>query len=104
MDSHNFDSLSLAINALTEHGYSEDFKAEDKFIRALYSKKEYSPENLTIVSSFRFEGITNPEDETELFAIEADDGTKGTLVMSYSAEHYQNVDLIRQIKETSSVN
>jgi len=98
MDANNFDTLSLAVNSLNVAGYTEDFKAEKHYIKALYSKKEYQPEALKIVRSFRFEGMTNPEDETELFAIVADDGTKGTLVMSYSAVHIQNVELIKQIK------
>jgi len=100
MDTRNFDTLSIAINALTKEGFSEDFKAMENCIKGLYSKKEYQPEDLKIVYVFRFEGMTNPEDETELFAIVANDGTKGTLVMSYSAQHFQNIDLIKQIKES----
>ncbi|NQY30936.1 MAG: phosphoribosylpyrophosphate synthetase [Flavobacteriaceae bacterium] len=102
MDTRSFDSLSIAINALTAEGFTEDFKAEENSIKALYSKKEYQPEELTIVSTFRFEGMTNPEDETELFAIVANDNLKGTLVMSYSANHFQNVELIKQIKEVKN--
>jgi len=100
MDTRGFDTLSIAINALTAEGFTEDFKAEESCIVALYSKNEYQPNDLEIVNTFRFEGMTNPEDETELFAIIANDGVKGTLVMSYSANHFQNVELIKQIKET----
>lgn len=99
MDTGNFDTLSTAINTLTDDGFTEDFKAEEDCIIALYSKKEYQPEELEIVKTFRFEGMSNPEDQTELFAIIANDGLKGTLVMSYSAVHFQNVELIKQIKE-----
>lgn len=91
----DFDTLSIAVNSLTKNGYTEDFKAEEKYIRALYSKKEYLPEELKITKSFRFEGMESPGDETQLFAIVANDGTKGTLVMSYSAKHNQNVELIK---------
>ncbi len=98
MKSTNFDTLSQAVNSLTKEGYSEDFKAEEKYIKALYSKKEFLPEELKITASYRFEGMGSPEDETELFALVANDGTKGTLVMSYSAEHNQNVTLIKEIK------
>ena len=99
MDKRNFDTLTEAMNALIKEGFTDDFKAEEKCIRALYAKKEYQPEDLTIVYTFRFEGMTNPEDQMELFAIVANDGLKGTLVMSYSAVHFQNVELIKQIKE-----
>lgn len=62
-------------------------------------RKEFLPKALKILDVYRFEGMTNPEGETAFFfANEANDGTKGTLVMSYSAEHNQNVDLIKEIK------
>lgn len=99
MENSNFDTLSSAVNSLTKQGFKEDFKAEEKCIKALYSKKEYQPKELKIVQTFRFDGMTNPEDETELFAIISHDGVKGTLVMSYSAVHFQNVELIKQIPE-----
>ncbi|MBO0322701.1 phosphoribosylpyrophosphate synthetase [Muricauda sp. CAU 1633] len=98
MKNYNFDTLSEAVNTLTqEEDFTEDFEAEENSIKALYSKKEYHPNELKILSSYRFEGMTNPNDQSTVFAIEAKDGTKGTLVMSYSAEHSQNVELIRQI-------
>ena len=97
MKNYNFDTLSEAVNILTKEGFTEDFEAKDNFIKALYSKKEYQPNELKILSSYRFEGMTNPGDQTTVFTIEAVDGTKGTVVMSYSAEHGQNVELIRQI-------
>ena len=99
MDARNFDTLSIAVDALTKEGFTDDFKAEETCIRALYSKREYQPEDLKIVHTFRFEGMTDPQDQMELFAIVANDGIKGTLVMSYSAEHFQNVELIKKIKE-----
>lgn len=97
MDKHSFTTLSEAVNTLTSEGYKEDFEAVENSIIALYSKKEYQPKELVIVGSYRFEGMTNPSDQATVFALEASDGTKGTLVMSYSAEHGQNVDLITQI-------
>ena len=98
METHKFNSLFVALNTLTREGYTEDFKAEKENIIALYSKHEYQPQDLLIVESFRFEEITNPEKDMELFAIKAKDGVKGTLVMLYGGKRFQNVDLIRQIE------
>jgi len=97
MYNYDFDTLSQAINRLTKDGYKEDFVAGDTKIIAIISKKEYLPAELKIVDSFRFDGMTNPQDDSVVFAVEANDGTKGTLVMSYSASHSQNVDLIIDI-------
>ena len=103
MANESFDTLSQAVDALThEEGYVEDFEAVKSCIRALYSKKEYQPNELVIQKTYRFEGMTDPQDETVVFAIEASDGTKGTLVMSYSAEHNHNSELIREMRTERS--
>ncbi|GGD53427.1 phosphoribosylpyrophosphate synthetase [Muriicola marianensis] len=101
MNNRNYDSLSQAVNSLTEEGFREDFRAGDTEIIGSVSGKNYRPEDLRIVDFFRFEGMTNPQDATVVFAIEAQDGNRGTLVMSYSAKHDQNTELIKRIpKET----
>lgn len=104
MNNKDFDTLSQAVNELTnKDGYKEDFITKNNKIIAIYSKKEYMPEELEIDESYRFEGMTNPADESIVFAITASDGTKGTLVMSYSAEHFQNVELIKRIPYSNSI-
>ena len=98
MDKYSFSTLSEAVNTLTqEEGYKEVFEADETCIKALYSKKQYQPKDLVIINSYRFEGLTNPSDESTVFTIEANDGTKGTLVMSYGASTGQNEELIQQI-------
>lgn len=94
---NDYDTLSQATNALTLNGYKEGFKAEDTHIIGVHSNNKYKPNELRIIQTFRFEGMTNPQDDTVVFAIEANDGIKGTLVMSYSSKHNQNVDLIKAI-------
>lgn len=97
MHQKDFDTLSQAVDSLTKEGYKEDFEAEGNKIIGNFSRKEYLPHELSIVDSYRFEGDTDPENQAIVFAIEANDGTKGTLVMTYSAEHNQNVELIKNI-------
>ena len=87
MDKCSFETLSEAVNTLTQkEGYKEDFEADENCIKALYSKKEYQPKDLVIINSYRFEGMTNPSDSSILYVIETNDGKKGLLVDSYSAE------------------
>ncbi len=99
MDKRNLDTLSQAMNALNKEGFKESFKATDKGVEALSAKQTYKPQALKIVHRFRFDGMTNPADDTELLALVADDGTKGTMTISYSAESNHNDDIIRQIAE-----
>ena len=93
-----YDTLMVAVDDLTAKGYTESFRAKKEKVEALYSKVEFDVEDLRIVKTYRFDGMTNPEDDVELFAIMASDGTMGTLVMSYSAEHDQNEDMIKKFK------
>lgn len=98
MDAHKYNTLSEALNALKKVGYVEDFVAQEKNLIIHRTKKKYRPEDLKIAHTFRFEGMSNPSDSSELFAIIANDGIKGTLVMAYGAKQSQNTDLILRIK------
>lgn len=97
MHKTDYDTLSQAINALTKDGYKEGFTTQDDKIIGSISSKAYLPEDLLIVETYRFDGMTDPQDDAIVFAIEAKDGNKGTLVMSYSSQHNQNVELIKKI-------
>jgi hypothetical protein len=99
MDAHEYDTLSEALNALRKVGYKEDFVADNENLTVLRTRKKYQPEDLKIVRTFRFEGMSNPSDSSELFALISNDGIKGTLVMAYGAKHSQNTDLILRIKK-----
>ena len=86
---NNFDTLSQAVNTLTENGFTEDFKAEEKYIKALYSKKEYLPTELKLLNLFGLKVWEVQKTKQNFFAIIANDGIKGTLVMSFSAVHFK---------------
>ncbi len=65
--------------------------------------KNYSPEELTIIKTYRFEGESDPSDSSILYIIEAGDGLKGYSLDAYGVysnhegeEGYDN--FIRQIK------
>lgn len=94
----DFDTQVEAINTLVKQGYTEDFVAKEHDIQGLQSGKQFSPHELIIEKRYRFEGMTNPGDSSELLAISSkDQEIKGTLVMAYGAKHSQNIALIRQI-------
>ena len=99
MHKEDYETLSQATNALTKEGFKDGFKAEEKSIVGSHTSKSYLPEELKIVQTYRFDGMTNPQDDTVVFAIEANDGNKGTLIMSYSSQHNQNVELIKKIRK-----
>lgn len=94
---YDFGTLSETMNQLTLNGYPNTFAIETDCILCTNNEKAYQPEDLLIVKTFRFDGMTNPDDDVELFAIEANDGTNGTLTVSYGANSPKNSELVRDI-------
>ncbi|QNL22633.1 phosphoribosylpyrophosphate synthetase [Hyphobacterium sp. CCMP332] len=81
----NYDTLSMAMNALKERGFTIEFSTEKSHIISIDKDLKYEPEDFDIVEIHRFEGMTNPGDMSVLYAIESKDGKKGLLVDAYGA-------------------
>jgi hypothetical protein len=58
--------------------------------------KKYAPDDVIAVDFFRFEGITDPDDMSILYAIETVDGKKGTLIDAYGL--YADPDVSEFVK------
>ena len=97
MKKDDYDTLAEAVNGLSAKGFEEGFRIEKNKIVGYLNNTQFAPKDLTIVNTYRFEGMTNPQDSSIVYAIEAQDGTKGTLVMSYSAKHNEGAALIDEI-------
>ena len=78
-------SLALLTNKMVLDGYDDDFKITDKGLKSLKTEKVYQPEQINVINSFRFEGQSDPNDNTIMYVIETTDGLKGTLVDAYGA-------------------
>jgi hypothetical protein len=76
-------SLVNVTNTLKKKGYTEDFRITEEGMCTGASDHTYQPEEVTIVDFYRFEGNTNPDDMSILYAIETADGLKGTISNSY---------------------
>lgn len=93
-------SLAACLNKMVSDGYVEDFKATDRGLTSVHSSKHYFPEQLHVVNFFRFEGNSDPEDNAIMYAIETDDGSKGTLVDAYGAYADENISrIIKQVED-----
>ena len=75
--------LTQKMAELDKKGYTTQFKFEGKALQDRTSGKNYQPQELTITEEHRFEGESNPDDMSILYAIEARDGTKGTVVDAF---------------------
>lgn len=76
-------TLQACIAKMIETGFTDDFKAIDEGLKSLRTDKVYAPNEVKVVNFYRFEGISDPDDMSILYAIETNDGLKGTLVDAY---------------------
>jgi hypothetical protein len=79
----SFDTLSEAIFSLKNQGYTNDFNLHPEWIECPPLKVRLAPEEFHVDQVHRFEGMTNPDDSSILFAISSSSGLKGLLVDAY---------------------
>ena len=75
--------LEKCLNKLEAQGYKDQFRVEKGRLCDLSTNKKYKAKDVKAVNFFRFEGISNPDDMSILYAIETSDGRKGTLTDAY---------------------
>ena len=95
-------SLSACITKMIGDGFTDDFKAIPEGLKSLRTERIYQPSDVRIVNFFRFEGASNPDDMSILYAIETNDGIKGTLVDAYGT--YADADVNNFIVEVENIN
>jgi hypothetical protein len=93
-DKEEMTSMTTVEKKLNSEGYTHDFTVQEGRLHTMDndSARTYSPEEITIVDFFRFEGETNPDDMAILYAIEAHDGIKGTISSAYGVYANEDVD------------
>ncbi|WP_224483704.1 phosphoribosylpyrophosphate synthetase [Robertkochia aurantiaca] len=82
---NSYESLSKAISDLKEKGYNRDFNLLETGVEDKAAKKIHNHDELNVVKFYRFEGKTNPGDNSVLYVIETKSGEKGLLVDAYGA-------------------
>lgn len=80
----NFGTLSETINAFVKLGYTHDFNIKDECIVCNRTNMTLSPDDFQIDHVYRFEGDSDPEYQSILYAISSSKfDLKGTLVNGY---------------------
>ena len=74
-----------AMTALKHRGFTAEFIVDAEMLRVAGSNQRFAPEDVTIRDYYRFEGTSDPSDMSVIYAIEASDGTRGTLTDAFGA-------------------
>ncbi|KFE98377.1 hypothetical protein IX39_13105 [Chryseobacterium formosense] len=80
-------TLSQVMETLRKRGIHKEFRMNESCeMKYEDSEKNYKPEELTILKTYRFEGDSNPADNVVLYVVQADDRNFGIIIDSYGAE------------------
>jgi hypothetical protein len=93
---YSYQSVSEALAELRKKGYVTDFSIVNDSIS--FQGKNYAPENFVIHEIYRYEGATDPADESVIYGIEMDGVLKGVLIDSYGAYSEDNINVIKKIR------
>ncbi|TGE26684.1 hypothetical protein [Hymenobacter metallicola] len=96
-------SLINVEKKLDADGFTEDFTVKDGRLCSFRSdnKKSYAPEEVTIVDFYRFEGESDPDDMSILYALECNDGVRGTISSAYGT--YADSDSLEFFKKVEDL-
>ncbi len=97
MPSMTYKTMTEAVGGLKERGFGAEFRILKNVFQDFKTDKTFQPEDLTIVEHHRFEGASDPDDLSIVYAIETKDGTRGVLADAYGT--YANPDLSAFLKK-----
>ncbi len=84
MEAKNYDNLIEAISGLRQEGYTEDFNLKQNCLECRNGAFQIFHNEFHIDTYYRFDGMTNPSDESIIYAISSSKyGLKGILINGY---------------------
>src|SRR5881296_2107604 len=94
-----YKTMTEALEDLKKRGFTANFELLNNVFRAVDSGKSFQADDLTIVEHHRFEGASDPDDMSVVYAIEATDGTRGVVVDAYGVYADPRLsELLRNVK------
>lgn len=90
-------TVSEVIEYLRKKDYVNSFDVSDSKIFCKETDERFLPCNLAIDEVYRFEGDSNPDDMSVIYAITADSGTRGIILDAYGT--YSDTEISEFIKD-----
>ena len=76
-------TLTDCTNKAVKDGYIDNLKITKQGLYSPTKDKTYMPGEIQIINFYRFEGPSDPGDNSIMYVIETNDGVKGTLIDAY---------------------
>lgn len=71
------------LQKIRDKGFVDQYRIVNEFLLCLDNQQLYSASQTRVVNFYRFEGISDPEDMSIIYAIETSDGRRGILINAY---------------------
>lgn len=83
MSENRYRTLSEAIESLRQRGYTLSFEVANGRLRVVETGSLVAPEDVTVREHHRFEGESNPDDMSVVYAVESREGGRGVIVDAF---------------------
>ena len=94
-----YETLSEAVDDLQKQGYTDELKFKFDCLECESTKKSYGADDFQVDSFYRFEGMSDPDDNSVVYAISSNDGRKGMLIDAYGVYSDPiSIELIEKLK------
>lgn len=93
MSAKRYTNMVEAIEDLKQRGFRANFEFVNQMFRDVNSGRTFQADDLKIVEHYRFEGASDPDDMSVVYAIESTDGLTGIIADAFGV--YANPDLGR---------
>lgn len=95
----NYDTLIEAITVKQAEGYTFDFNLSNSTLDCKKLNRTFDSTEFNVDAFYRFEGDSNPDDSSILYAISTEYGIKGLLVDAYGTySDNMNAAMIQKLK------
>ena len=91
MSATRYTTMVETLEELKKNGFTSNFEFLDQTFQDVDSGRTFMADELTIVEHYRFEGASDPDDMSVVYAIESNDGLKGVIADAFGL--YANPDL-----------
>ena len=86
------ETMLEVMEKLKKRGFTKEFMVKDGSMKARSTDFSFEPKDVKIIDKYRFEGESNPDDMSILYALETRQGHQGLLVHGYGVSGDPDVD------------
>jgi hypothetical protein len=95
----SYETLTEAILDLKSRGYNSDFNLHPEWIECVPLNVRLGPGQFHVDEVYRFEGMTNPDDSSVIFAVSTPQGVKGVLIDAYGVyAESLSAEMVKRLK------